>query len=470
MTRPAPSRIPDRAVQLDKQPAPDALGVWGPPTPSDTPGFWLQTAQWAELTRAATSPEEVALVAAVAPIVLAHMDHRRPIGLKGAARFNKEVGAILAGILRPYLQHRRPVSVQRGKSGGLWANSPLLGHGAFWTKAVAMQAAGLIYMKLGVKTGEGDGYGGQYGGVPTRLWPAQRLLEMCHDAGVSEATPWTITQEAEQRHIEVPDISLVRVRRFESNETIPDGDLPAAQLEDLRTSLRALNAACDTLVIRGCLRPAFRRSYRGSLALGGRLYAVGAGNFQTMSGADRALIRIGAEPTIELDIRSSFLTILLGLAGATTLPPQDDLYALPGLPREACKAWFTQSFATGKLATHWSRAASGEVRAIRPTVIRKAAIAAFPAALGGPLTDVVLPAALKASMAPERLAGAVGQHLANIEAEIIGTVVDHFVQTGRVALPVHDSIIVRQQDAEEARMVLREAFRMRVGLQPRIRG
>ena len=422
------------------------------------------------MIRELSSPEALALVTTVASLAMAHTARTRPIGTKGAVRFQREVGAVLAGVLRPYLAHARPVSAQKGKDGGVWAHSPMVGHGAFWGQALAMQAAGLLHMRLGIKTGEGDGYGSDFGGIPTKLWPTERLLEMCDAVGVTGTTSWDITREAEQRRIEVPFTSLVLVRRMDSNETIPDRDLPQEELEEMRSSLRSLNAAAQAFDICGCLRPAFRRVFRGGLALGGRCYAVGAGNYQSMDGADRAKITINGQGTVELDIRSSFLTILLGLAGARELPRQNDLYALPGLPRDACKAWFTQSFAQGKPANRWSKEASKETGWPLPTTIRRAALEAYPEAFGRPLQDIVLSSDLRASLPPDKHQKAAGQRLPNIEADVICTVVDHFVQTGRIALPVHDSVIVARQDADEARQVLSEAFRMRVGLTPRIRG
>ena len=65
-------------------------------------------------------------------------------------------------------------------------------------------------------------------------------------------------------------------------------------------------------------------------------------------------------PAVEVDIHAVFLTLLLGLSGLQQLPT-DDLYDVVGLPRAVTKAWFVQTFATGKPAGRWSRQTDGEV-------------------------------------------------------------------------------------------------------------
>jgi hypothetical protein len=63
---------------------------------------------------------------------------------------------------------------------------------------------------------------------------------------------------------------------------------------------------------------------------------VGGGNYQNMSRElRRGAIRIAGEPVVEIDIRSSLLSVLHGLL---RLPlPEGDLYALPGVPRDVVK-------------------------------------------------------------------------------------------------------------------------------------
>jgi hypothetical protein len=444
-----------------------------PPQASDAPGFWLQPARWIELIREPDCPEALALVAAAVPIVMAHSARKRPVGPKGAGRLQQTVGTILAGVLRPYLLRDHPVEAQRGKNGGCWAHSPAIGNVAFWAVVDAMRAAGLLNMKVGISISEGEGSGDGFSGIPTKLWPTQSLLVMAKEAGLTERSRWKVTVAAEQRPIEVTAEALVTIKEFDSEETILEGTLTPleqAELKDMRTSLRALNAAAKVSDIRGCLRPAFHRSFRGGLAFGGRLYATGAGNYQNMPPADRAAITIAGQDTVELDISAAYLTILMGLTGTTELPHGGDLYALEGFPRDACKKWFTQSFSQGKLAGRWSKEANLETGLPAPKLIRKAALEAYPGALRGRLADILLTPAMRATLPLERHAKAAGQRLPNIEAGVIEMVVDHFVQTRRIALPVHDSVIVRHQDAEEARHVLAGAFKMKVGLTPKIRG
>ena len=142
----------------------------------------------------------------------------------------------------------------------------------------------------------------------------------------------------------------------------------------MREDVAALNESAAHAEIRGCRAPAFRRSFRHNLRLGGRFYAIGVGNFQQMPEEERERITINGEAVCEVDIHACNLSIFLALTGTQELP-EGDLYEglkLPDgtpIPREAVKNWVVQTSAAG------NRSLVGPIR--RPRRQRAFGLASF---------------------------------------------------------------------------------------------
>ena len=234
----------------------------------------------------------------------------------------------------------------------------------------------------------------------------------------------------------------------------------------MRERVAELNQAVQRADIRGCLAPAFRRIFRHDLRLGGRLYAVGAANVQLMSEGERRAITINGEPVVEVDVHGSQLTVFLGLTGFTILP-EGDLYTLGGLPREAVKAWVVQTFATGSPIVRWADGTSEVARAVRPGDVRGAIILAYPQ-FTEPLLDIV-PPKLLARLPEEKHGWAVGQYLTFRESQAIVGAIGYVLGRGYPALPVHDSLIVPESAEAFAREDLTGAFKVLVGVEPRLK-
>jgi hypothetical protein len=235
----------------------------------------------------------------------------------------------------------------------------------------------------------------------------------------------------------------------------------------MRGHVAALNEAASRADIRGCLAPAFRRIFRHNLWLGGRVYAVGANNIQTMSEAERRTITISGEPVAEVDVHASQLTVFLALTGTRQLP-MGDLYAVGELPRDVVKAWIVQTFATGAPVTRWSDRASMEARAVPAALVRKAVTAAYPA-FEKPLRSIV-PSDILQGLPSEEHDWAVGQYLTFRESEAISAAAWSVLAHCRVpALPIHDALIVPRSAEWWAREGLTRAFSLLLHVSPKIK-
>ena len=245
-------------------------------------------------------------------------------------------------------------------------------------------------------------------------------------------------------------------------------DHQQADAEVLRAGVQTLNELVAAADIRGCRAPAFRRSFRSDLRLGGRFHAIGDSNFQSMSEHERLGITINGEPVVEVDMRSAYLTIFLALTGTKELPT-GDLYDLPGLPagsRVAVKSWMTQTFATGKLVKHWAKNTPDAARAVSVKSIRGAAVRAYPALQN---MRAILPSDLASALPADKVDWAVGRYLTCMESRIMAGALGYLQAHNVVGLPVHDSLIVPHTAVEVAKRGLTGACSVFVGITPRLK-
>lgn len=427
----------------------------------------LLSADFIDLSRAPGSPAASALVDAVVDLAWPFVDRKRPLGEQGKATFKSQMGAIVAGLLRAALKGRA-VSAQKRPGGFMWTGA-LFGHRAFWSKVDALNAAGLVASMRGVTTNRWSADDPLYGGLPTRLWATDALLSMAAQHGLSQETlssDWPVSRAAETRKIALRRNDLIVCRVLGGDDRVSLDASGRSAVAAMAERLARVNALIADADIHGCAAVALRRLFRHDLRLGGRLYAVGGSCYQRMNEAERSGIHIDGESVVEIDVSGSALTVLLGLCGATDRLP-DDLYAIdPAVPREAVKAWFTQSIGSGKPATQWSSRASPDAQAFKPSDIRAAMLSAYPAL--DRRWPSLLPADLIASLPANKIDWAVGQYVTFVEGAIMETAVTRLAQDGIVCLPVFDSLIVQRTDAETAKHVLTTAFKERLGLTPQM--
>lgn len=429
----------------------------------------LREARWIDLSRLPASSPAESLADAVAERVAAHERRQRPRRAAGMRTLRRRVGILLAGLLRAAFRGD-VVSIHRRPAGGVWRGS-VIGQHAAWGILDVMQQAGLVGVREGVRTALMGGDDPIFGGLPTRVWPTSALLKLAEHHGVSLETlltDWKTNPEVERRSVKVAEADLVTVRALgREAPRLPVRPEQAVEAEAIRADVAALNASVAKVAVTGCPQPAFRRVFRLDLRLGGRFYAVGGSNFQTMPKADRALIHIGGEPVVEVDLHAAFLTLLLGVSGHDALPAKD-LYAAVGLPRDAVKAWMVQTFATGVPAARWSREAGRTAPAanVKATAVRDAALAAYP-----PLADLerAIPADLLSLLPENRRGWAVGQYLTGLEARVMAGTLCALRSRGLVGLPMHDAVVVPARAAEAAADALREACWSVAKIEPRVK-
>ncbi len=418
----------------------------------------LLDARRVELTREAGSEPARRLCAAVASLSEPHLGQQRVIGRAGRSRLQGDIGTILADLLRQSFRDHLSAAA-RGHASPMWESS-IMGRKRFWGRVDAMAGAGLVGVRAGLRVLASvqweEGGDTDYSGAPAVLWPTGALLEMAATKGVTAETvgvDWRISPAAETRAPAIAVDDLVRcvvaatvpvarggARSARPRKRMIPAILTPAQTEEkdaIRARVAALNARVAAVDIRGCRAPAFRRNFRPSLQLGGRLYSVGTGHYQAMSKADRADITINGEPVVEIDIHAAHLSIFLALTGTTKLP-KGDLYTRVGLPRDVVKAWCVQTFGAGKHLSQWARNTADVVRATPIVVVKEAVLSTYPAlrSLG-----TVVPASVLADL-PEGAGPVAGQYLVYRESGIIEGAMDYLVAHGVVGLPVHDSIIV----------------------------
>lgn len=204
------------------------------------------------------------------------------------------------------------------------------------------------------------------------------------------------------------------------------------------------------------------------LFAGGRLYTIGD-SYQKCSAEKRLTLKIDHSPVVEIDIKASHLSIALYVAMATTggtyaqYPQYDfehsdeDPYAIEGIPRELVKACSTQLLSK-KLRHNGQWGEKGE-EALNMT--------------GSDIRFSTVVAALKdkhpvlfdpKAQLPD------WEYLQRRESDVIMATLTHLlVEHDIPAYPVHDSILVRQEDEAFAAKTLKEHFRAYLGFIPALK-
>jgi len=191
---------------------------------------------------------------------------------------------------------------------------------------------------------------------------------------------------------------------------------------------------------------------------GGRLYSPGADSYQQMPSAERKHIRINDEATVEIDIKSSFLTIYR--AGCDVpFDPAADYYDIRGVPRLVAKSWIVMTFGHDIFHKVWPK----EVKA----KYRKSGLGSGDLQRDHPIADTrrriieVLPELSDWPTSNVRWGA-----LQYVESCAVIDTVHALTMRGIAALPVHDSIIVAARYQAAAEDILADRFEHHVGVRP----
>ncbi|OAG72032.1 hypothetical protein A0J51_02623 [Gluconobacter japonicus] len=325
----------------------------------------LQQAKPFSLGRIPNTEAAHALVARIAEDIRPHLGKRAKATIgardKGKERRINETGIILAGLLWRGMTGTWS-AVNQSPSSWFWKASRQLPmkHGAFWTKIKAMMVLGLL------ENVPGKAYVGIFGdnlGYAARLRPSKRLLDLAHQyrcTPENAAHDWKLVKPAPVEPLSAQKLVVFNTVPRKKNGRVDASskqviDIPVG-CEDLQEFMQALTQAIAGCTFTGCAEPVFQASFSGRREFGGRIYAQGADNYQTLTKAERKQITINGEPVAELDLSASFLSIALALLNQPA--PEGDPYALPGLQeahRDAIKHWFVRIWQVGRASTKWSK-------------------------------------------------------------------------------------------------------------------
>lgn len=447
------------------------------PVPPDAwTGAALANADYLDLGAVPVSPASAALVEAVAALVEASEDAREgrryARGKPRQAKLRRAVAAVVGGVLRSWGRHGRAVYQLREPkafSGGL------VGHRQFIAVVDGLTAFGLLQASPAIRYGIEWGDSTSFLGKAARLRPAQPLLDLAMQHGVTPATvradfgvefsrkpPATPTALVVRRHLKEPR-SKGQSRPERRGVIITGPDDKAAQR--LSAGVLDANGWAAAHDVRGCLPPRWWRPFGPDWSLGGRWTALGvSGVYQRLSKEARRSITINGEATVEVDIQAAHLSIMHGLLGLGL--PDGDPYAIAGLPRAVVKAWVTATLGKGSPVRHWAAGAmvgTPELAGMDAAAVRSAVVAKYPF-LAAPAKAVAAAAGLDGLChlgTPERL---LTHRLMALEAAGL-TAAMHFLRVDRamLALPVHDSLIVPARAVRVTREALGLAFQAQTG-------
>jgi hypothetical protein len=231
----------------------------------------------------------------------------------------------------------------------------------------------------------------------------------------------------------------------------------------IRRQVETINAYFANVSIEGVDHRGFQRIFslgdhpEFNWNMGGRLYSLGE-SYQMIAGDKRAASTfINGEATMEIDIKSSHLTIVRHHMGSAPRP--GDLYAVPGVDRWVAKQWVTMSFGNGRLHAEWPSTATAKY---------KKEFNGGDLETDYPLADVRT--AMEAALPEVGTALNTGWGWAKLQyiesCAIVDAVEELALRHDVPALPVHDSLIVPVSKVELAEQVLSSAFRFRTGATP----
>jgi len=192
-----------------------------------------------------------------------------------------------------------------------------------------------------------------------------------------------------------------------------------------------------------------RRIFNGDYQSGGRLYD---GFWETMPKENRSRIRIDGQPIAVVDYGQMHLRLAYAKAGKQ--PPPGDLYDFTGADH---------------LRDDWPTLRVARKRLVSALITAKGPLKQWP---GGPGERRQIRAAVPAGTKPRDAMNAIKQHhhaiaaewfengrnlmLHRIESDILVTVLLRLAKLNIIALPIHDSVIVRHDLAEIAERIMEE--------------
>ena len=286
------------------------------------------------------------------------------------------------------------------------------------------------------------------GGRQTILKAGPKLLSRIERFGITRA---------DIGHAPEEEVLVLRAPKRLSNSTAKYQDYQEDEatlaLRQQMTDINAWLCKADISCSHPQVDPAQRRLRRifnnSDFAQGGRLYG---GFWQAMSSDERQEhILIEGDCCVELDYGQMSLAILYGIAGKS--PPEGDLYDLSaeGIPtdyRKGIKTVIQALINSSKVPTKMPKG----VRKLIPSRYN--------------IKDILEAVARKHPAIYPQMTSGIGMQLFRKESDILVDVLLTLQAKGIVALPIHDAVVVRDDNSDKAKAVMKKVFKEHTGITP----
>lgn len=315
-------------------------------------------------------------------------------------------------------------------------------------------------------------------GTTTRIWPTTALLDRLAEFGITPSNRRDHFMKGEGLGTATRPILLSTSSAWRGKRRVEGKPLPVDATDptviNYAAQVERFNVFIAKQVIEGAGEVVFFRKFNcGDQAghayrKGGRLWVVGGG-YQMMpkkwkpshpEGTKlRSSILINGEPTTEIDIGSSHLTIFQAKLGVE-FDPQADLYDIPGMQREVVKAYVNLTLSKPRLPKQW------------PADMRSDFLDRYGYEIDRDHSiSCVMDACLELHpiLRQRKSTQLDWSDLQFIESQAILGAMDSLNQDfGIACLPIHDSLIIPLSHKDRAIELLKESFKYHVGIIPRV--
>ncbi len=430
----------------------------------------LNRARFATLDRSAATEAARKLVVELTDRTLSHEAQHQP--RKRARRrtdmdnFKLAIGALAADLIKHSANKEangymyRPADKDE-LAQTLVSSDALTKLRAYWLGMGLMQQTGYTHFRASIKPHDRT----QTYRKARRMRATTHFLELAQSFQV---TANNISDHFERSH---KHANVLQVRGAKgSNYSYPErGELikqSGPKFRQRRFEVESLNRhlathefnLSDTPMLRRIFNCGDRKGF--DFNLGGRFYCASDDDWMQMPKGKRRTILIDGEPTYEIDVSASQLSILYAIKDEA-LSYDPDPYQIDGIPREVTKRIIVASIGRGMAPSRWPRSFNEDFVAehgYHPRDRYK---------LKDVVSSILARHPILSCLEPNKLDWAVLQYE---EAECFLTAMQRLSELHDIpSLPVHDSLIVRQRDHELALTVLGDAYEERLGFIPQVK-
>lgn len=299
----------------------------------------------------------------------------------------------------------------------------------------------------------------------TRYWATGKLIKEAEAAGLhAGAIDAHLSRFPRPKKLKRPLVARTASRRSKKGVKVSGRrvkvDCSSSRARNLAVQVNDINAFIAEQEISPDWHYAFRRIFNDvdrpgfNWNSGGRLYSVGGG-YQIQPSGERARITLNGEPTVEVDIKACFPTIIHAMKGVKFDPWA--AYDGTPYPRAVIKAWVGMTLSKRYLPSAWTKKQVEEV---------------FPEARldanDFPIKQINAFMIKHMPIFNEWHKNTL--HWTDLQFIESSAMIDCVWELAKIhgipSLPVHDSIIVPVTKVERAEEVLKACFKRWVGVEP----